>query len=342
MLLDYVLGDPVCEKRGGCEVRLADSVQKCVVFLGPEQGDDIVLAGTGFLVSKAQPEAAVYLITAAHVARETIGPIGVRLNTREGLFRVQALEHPEWVYHRDPNVDVAALLFEIPPWADARPFALGKFATNFKMATKNLGPGDFAYVVGLYRLLKDTRRNIPLVHTGHIAATALDHPIPVGDSVGGTIPTRAYLVESRAISGASGSPVFVRRSVDYTTREAADIPKSERLKVTTPGSVWLLGLWQASWPKKPDQTLIESAGIESGVTVSVGIGLVVPAPYIIDVLGQDDMRSQWMRWKNDRDLRVAATTDVAPSTTADNPQHKEDFNSLLRAAAQKRSQDDQT
>jgi hypothetical protein len=318
-------------------------VQKCVVFLGPEQGDDIELAGTGFLISKGEPGSAVYLVTAAHVAKQLAGPIGVRLNTHEGQFRVQPLSQAEWVYHRHyPEVDVAAVLFDVPKWADVRPYNIGKFATQFKMATKDFGPGDFAYVVGLYRLLKDTGRNIPLVHTGHIAATALDHPVPVTDPITKrAVSTRAYLVESRAISGASGSPVFVRRSVKHLIPESIDA-NANKLRVSTPGSVWLLGMWQSSWPLEPDQALIEGAGLGPNVKVSVGIGLVIPSQYIIDVLLMPGIRDQRDEWLGARAVQVAATTDAVPATKADNPRHREDFNSLLHAAARKPPQGDQT
>lgn len=341
MPLDYVLGDPILEKQGGCQVRLADSIQKCVVFLGPEQGDDIDLAGTGFLISKGEPGSAVYLVTAGHVAKQLAGPIGVRLNTHEGQFNIQSIPQADWVYHRDyPEVDVAAIVFEIPAWADARPFKIGNFATQPKMRTKNFGPGDFSYVVGLYRLLKDTRRNIPLVHTGHIAATALDHPIPVTDPVTQkVVSTRAYLVESRAISGASGSPVFVRRSIEHLISESVAVG-ANKLRAWTPGSVWLLGMWQASWPLEPDQALIEGAGLGQGVKVSVGIGLVIPAPYIVDVLLEPGIRNQREEWLKARAVEVAATTDVALPAGNENPQHREDFNRLLGAATRKPERDD--
>lgn len=341
MPLDYVFGNPVVERCGRCLVRLSDDVQKCVVFLGPEQGEDIVLAGTGFLLKDSGgTESTTYLVTGAHVARQLAGPIGIRLNTREGLFRIHPLERAEWVYHPDPSVDVAAIVFDPPVWADVVPFHIRYFATDFKLDSKDLGPGDFAYVVGLYRLLKDTRRNIPLVHTGHIAALAADQPIPVVDPGTGKVwPTQAYLVESRAISGASGSPVFVRRSIRHTIPDPGADP-GYILRAWTPGSVWLLGLWQSSWPRKAEQDLIEGADLSKDVKVSVGIGLVVPATFIQEVLEMPKIEEQRAHRKRARDSEVSATTDAAPPAKADNPRHRENFNSLLDAAVRKPAQDD--
>jgi hypothetical protein len=338
--MDYVLGAPVWEQIGGCCVRLADSVQKCVVFLGPERGDDIHLAGTGFLLrTGGGTESTTYLVTAAHVARQMAGPFGVRMNTREGQFRVHPLERAEWAYHPDEGVDVVATVFDPPDWADTVPFHVRYFATEFKIGTKNFGPGDFAYVVGLYRLLQDTRRNIPLVHTGHIAALAADHPIPVTDERGKTTPTYGYLVESRAISGASGSPVFVRRSIEHEI-QAPGAARGQKLVASTPGSVWLLGLWQSSWPRKPEQALLEGAELGSDVKVSVGIGVVVPASFILEVLSLPKLEKQRDQRKHARAIDVAASTDVATPASDENPKHREDFSRLLGEAARKRESED--
>jgi hypothetical protein len=341
--MDFVFDEPRIVRNGGAFVRLDDKLRDCVVFLGPEQGDDIDLAGTGFLIKEGTgPDCVSYLVTAAHVARNLAGPFGIRFNTKAGTFRVLPVERADWIFHKDESVDVAAITFEPPSWAETFRFPTSSFASDFKIGTKNFGTGDFAYVVGLYRLLKHTRRNIPLVHTGHIAAMIKDHPIPVADPfiANVTHPTKGYLVESRAISGASGSPVFVRRSVKDRIRDPA--APDYQLKVWHPGTIWLLGMWQSSWPRKPDEELIEGVNLPKDVKVSVGVGITVPAPFIKEVLDCDAMKAQVAKAKAKRDAEDAATVDAAPPTKADNPRHKEDFRRLLNAAAQKRPQGGQT
>jgi hypothetical protein len=342
MSLDYVLGSPILERNGGALVRLANDVNKCVVFLGPEQGKDIDLAGTAFfLMDGGGPDTMSYLVTARHVARALVGPIGIRFNTKAGEFRVCPIERPDWEYFPDPNVDLAAMAFIPPAWADVVPFHVRYFATDFKIGTKNFGAGDFVYVVALYRLLRATRRNIPLVHTGHIAALMADEPIPVVDSVTGEeTQARGYLVESRAISGASGSPVFVRRSIQHMMPDPAE--PDGGLRASTPGSVWLLGLWQASWPQKPEQDLLEGVGLPKDVRVSVGVGIVVPAPFIQVLLEMPKIKKQREQIRKERAAGVAATTDSALPTKAENPQHREDFNRLLDAAAKGKQSTDRT
>lgn len=278
-------------------MRLDDNVNKCVVFLGREQGDDISLAGTAFFLKDYDgTDSVTYLVTSGHVARGLVGKIGIRFNSTAGQFRVCGVDWPDWVYHPDENVDLAAMVFEPPHWADVIPLPVGAFATGFKIGTKNFGAGDFAYVVGLFRLLKSTRQNIPLVHTGHIAAMMGDQPIPMLDPhTRQERQARGYLVESRAISGASGSPVFVRRSIKHNIRDPA-APNTD-LNAYTPGSVWLLGVWQGSWPQEADQALIEGAGLHKDAKVSVGIGLVVPAPFMQQLFVSPDMQAQRDRLK---------------------------------------------
>ena len=71
---------------------------------------------------------------------------------------------------------------------------------------------------------------------------------------------------------------------------------------------------------------------------------VVPCSVLASLLLEDsavkeERRDYESRWKKG----PHATIEVAePPTKGDNPQHKEDFNSLLHAAARKRPQDDQT
>jgi hypothetical protein len=86
------------------------------------------------------------------------------------------------------------------------------------------------------------------------------------------------------------------------------------LKVWHPESIWLLGMWQASWPRKPDEELLEGVSLPKTVKVSVGIGIVVPAPFIAEVLQSKEMREQHAEAKLNRDSDEAATTDMPPPT----------------------------
>jgi hypothetical protein len=64
-----------------------------------------------------------------------------------------------------------------------------------------VGPGDAAYLVGLFYLRHGKRRNLPIVHAGQIAMMPSDDPIPVtrDDNSGIIDDVSAYLVEMHAL-----------------------------------------------------------------------------------------------------------------------------------------------
>ena len=82
-------------------------------------------------------------------------------------------------------------------------------------------------------------------------------------------PVEGYLVEAQTLSGLSGSPVYVRRSIKVAATEVTGV---EPLAY---GAVFLLGMWIAAWDINE---------------VSVGMGVVVPADKILETLNHDDLR----------------------------------------------------
>lgn len=312
-------------------MRLGDDYRKAVVFIGSENAGDIIPAGTGFFVWHGEGRAAdAYLVTAGHVARGLDGaPIGIRFNTRDNQFRIESIDVPTWHYHPDASVDVAIMQFTPPRWADCKAFPSIHFATAQKMEQKDFGTGDLVHVVGLFRLLKQTKRSLPVVYTGHIALNPQDEEIPWWDGLDKvTRRTRAYLVEAGAISGASGSPVFIRRTIETMVIDPKDATKA--LRAWVHGSVWLLGLWSSSWPGTPDSDLVEAVGLPKDVKVPIGVGVVVPAERLMETLNLPQLKAQRQKNADAEDQSSAPTTDAAPAF--DNPRHKEDFTNLLRAA----------
>ena len=83
---------------------------------------------------------------------------------------------------------------------------------------------DLCYTVGLWRVLEGKERNLPIVHTGHLARLAGEERIPIKDprQPDGVVLAHGYLVEAQTLSGLSGAPVFIRRSVCVTQRAAAE------------------------------------------------------------------------------------------------------------------------
>jgi hypothetical protein len=340
------------------KMRLSDDVPKCVVFFGyPDktQGKDgIDCKGTGFLLLY---EGVVYFITARHCAA-LLGadPFLLRLNTKKGDSENIDVDNADWIVHPDPSVDVAVVpviienslkydIIYVP--ADQAVFSPREFAEA------GIGVGNFTYTVGLFRLMSGKKRNLPVCHFGTIAMMPDDELIPVKDwndpHGKKIIYVRGYLVESQSLDGLSGSPVLVRPEVKINMTDST-IPASpqahrEPLTIIAERSrLRLLGLWQGAWDAPPDEVFAVQTG--RGVRVPVGMGIVVPWERIKEVLDLPESKSSRMQIISDRSPQAANPEVAEPINPAfsfsqePNPRHREDFNSLVNAAARKREPKD--
>jgi V8-like Glu-specific endopeptidase len=293
-------------KGSGIFVRLSEDVRKAIVYLGQENIEaegEIHACGTGFLITNGEPGGS-YLVTAAHVALDhlTNKPFDIRLNQKPDPEkpeeippgRLHRIKKTRWFFHpSDETVDVAVMPFKAPEWADLTWWNARHFATAFKLKTKNIGAGDFTYVVGILPHMRGKKRNMPAVHTGHIVL------MPDGERVTITDwrqtkkicaePTEfmeidAYLIQCSALPGSSGSPVFVRRTLQ-TKLELPDIDMNPII-AGIPGSLWFLGVWRGAWfGDAPDELQLPA-----GRKVPFGFGTVVPAPKINEILDQPELQ----------------------------------------------------
>ena len=111
-----------------------------------------------------------------------------------------------------------------------------------------------------------------------------DERIPVrnwrkGPDLPSIVHVQGYLLEMNSLQGLSGSPVFVRPTIDM-----ADLPVTDGTKITTrlpAANVKLLGVWQSAWSGDPDAVLMQEIGDKK---VPVGIGIVVPIARLVEVL----------------------------------------------------------
>lgn len=153
-------------------MRLPDQYLSCVAYLGwpaPDRSGQFRSHGTGFFV---EHEGAHYLVTAAHVAVDLAGrPFAIRLNkAADGLGDVQLVDTAVWQFHPDDTIDVAVLPFDPPAWAQTHAFPTKFAVTEFKRQSKDIGPGDLAYIVGMFSPLQGRDKNTPAVHMGHVAS----------------------------------------------------------------------------------------------------------------------------------------------------------------------------
>ncbi len=289
-------------------MRIDDDLLKNIVFVGsvpadatfPEWMDDeqvtevdrsIHWRGTGFFVTVDHPPGNPiifnYLVTAKHVADAIEGKRAIlRMSAQEGgpaFFNVP----PEAKWWRHPvtpdSVDVAVLPW-MPPY-DVADFRLMQshewLLTDEIIKTRNIGPGDNVYAVGLFSLAIGRERNIPIVRTGHIAIMSKEKipGIRIGDWRG---EAEVYVVEARSIGGLSGSPVFVRGTINAPIKTGKD---GENVVMHGIGHPYLLGLVHGHWVIRSDEineVRIKPTGERS--EANLGLAIVVPAQKIAEVL----------------------------------------------------------
>ncbi len=296
----YVVEQPI---GSGVFVRLNDSFLRCVVYLGwPIAGSDDQLdpVGTGFIVAH---DLATYIVTAAHVALEFSRdgvPFGIRMNkSADGSGKVIHIDSAKWYFHPDDKIDVAVLPFMPPSWAKANAFPTTNVISDYKAQTKDIGPGDLAYVVGIFKLLPGLKKNNPVVHVGHVASMAHGEDIETQDwrSTAKNPPPlniNGYIIQVHTMPQSSGSPVFVRRSLlghssmSEKGHPAEPVERMPQLVTAMYGSVWLLGLWHGAWT---DDIAKYLSIAKDTVTLGMGMGITIPAPRIIETLNQPELKA---------------------------------------------------
>lgn len=329
-------------------MRIGEDARRSVVFFGvPTERKPIEYGGTGFLVSFPDGDFAfTYLATARHVAKELekyedTGFV-LRVNAMAGeSFPLPATQIP-WRYHPDATVDLAVTNFSMEMnGVDQRFFLLSEDNVVDYKNPNDVMCGDIVNVVGLFRLHAGSKRNVPIVHTGNIAALPDERErVPVRDRTTGRLAeSEVYLIEAQTLDGLSGSPAFAHEIWDLGI-----FPELRGSRPKAIGAVKLLGIYTGSWDGEPGKILEADRNLRGGTRVPVGMGMVVPAAKLVELIRDDPMlKADRERRATKIKLESAATQDAAigaPPATDENPNHREDFMRLVGAAARKREPED--
>ena len=201
-------------------------------------------------------------------------------------------DNVKWIHHPDPLVDLAAISFYLPQEDNFQAKYLPEIIIGTKDALKRecIDVGDLCYTVGLFHFVHGQTWNMPMVHSGSIALMPPDgERIPVGNkAIGKTDWVEGYLIESRAINGASGSPVFARPAI---TAQNMRLDDGEQVSMLWPNSrIYLLGVFQSAWFLPPDDPVKQLSLITGNNVVPVGIGVVVPASKIVELLETEQLK----------------------------------------------------
>ena len=346
-------------------MRVHNDVLRTVVFLGQIQGGEFVPYGTAFLVASiVSPDRAYQtLVTAKHVV-EDMGDVEfvyARLNDKAGQAQVIGLARSEWYSHPDPRVDVIVCPTIIPKdQFDLQHYPLLKYTVPSSFQPEEfvvnadtiklyeVGIGDEVYLAGMFIGRLGEASNVPVLRIGTIAAMS-GEPIETKYGI-----HEAFLIEVRSIDGLSGSPVCVHlwpgRYIPRRLGEPLPAPGSKR--TTNAAGFLLMGMVLGYNEVFTVRDIIEirRKGTEEverkeAIPLNTGIAVVLPMWKIIEAVEQDAIRQkreEALKKTNKEKGRGSVPTSAAPpigsgpSTTANNPSHKEDFTSLVERAAKKK------
>jgi hypothetical protein len=278
-------------------MHIPDDIRKSIIFVGFNADEHFRAIGSAFLMTYAD---GVYIVTARHVAM-AFGedPFFIRLNTVAGGCTTIPVDPTpatgfRWYYHPDDNVDLAVLPYHYK--IDRRQFDHMQLTARILAGPSflrewGIGPGEMCYVIGLFRLMAGKKRNLAIVHSGNIAAMPGDELIPVADwlETSASPKTRyveGFLVEISSLTGLSGAPVIVRPNI----RVEGHTVMGEHSVAAYSQSIFLLGVWQGAWDAKPNEVMSVEKGMD--VRVSVGMGVVVPAAKIVELLGTTEVTEE--------------------------------------------------
>ena len=292
-------------------MRINSELRKSVAFVGYVRRDlagedEFHPGGTGFFLNY---EGVTYFVTARHVAEALEPPFALRATTDEGETVMWDTVAAGWFAHHDENVDIA-IVAGVPP--GVRVLGSSLILTPEKAAEHDIGVGDEVHIIGLYRLLHGRTKNQPIVHSGHLAMLPEDERIRQRDQRTGAVrDVEAYLVEAQTLEGLSGSPVFVRNTLQIPGRVNREEGRGRGFLL---GGLHLLGIWSGAWDSPPGEVLAQER--PGAGRVPVGMGLTVPSYKLLELLEMPRVVEHRAGLIAQRD---AANQDAALVAEADEP-----------------------
>jgi len=190
--------------------------------------------GTGFLVSiqsEVNKEIGyMYAITNSHVIKENSTP-AIRFNDTQGRVKIINTYASDWTRHPD-KADMAAIcIFGDLSILKHCCIPTNMFLTEELINAHNIGPGDDTFMIGRFIQHDGKQKNLPSVRFGNISMMPHEK---VKQQNGHE--QDCFLVESRSLSGFSGSPVFVHINTPFRPEDKG------ALKLGGARGPWLLGI----------------------------------------------------------------------------------------------------
>ena len=266
----------------------ATALASTVIFLFEEGGRFPI--GTAFIIVYPIPdrsnEVIPLVVTAKHVVGNREKVIG-RFTSKSGavprfvLYDLADLRRKGDVWeHPDEGVDL--LLFRTLHYLETeyQLFPLSLIASRKTYSEEDIKATDRIIFPCLLINFMGTTRNYPVVRDGSIALIP-DEPVPLEYYVGSRLvrsKQQVVLIDATAISGASGSPIFLWPG-----------PRLKGGSFTVGGSrPWLLGIIHGFYPALPRE-LVEIQTIRGAPMFreNSGIAIVFPSWRLLEIIEQD-------------------------------------------------------
>lgn len=225
----------------------------------------------------------LYFVTAKHVLK-TLADREICFFVNRVGGTVTAIEvepgNTWWTHPTDPTADVAVIGIPYNPVVDIGSVQVDQFGTRERLAELNIGIGDEIFAAGLFTKAAGTTKNFPIVRHGNIAMMP-DEQIETDLGY-----TDVYLVEMRSLGGLSGSPVFVRPTINTRISEQRGGVKNS-FSMGHAGT--LLGLIHGHWDVKESEMNKASFMNDRKHGVNYGIAIVVPAIKILETINRPEL-----------------------------------------------------
>lgn len=211
--------------------------------------------------------------------------------------------------------------------------------TRSFLRNRSISPGEDGFMLGLFRSNPGAEYNLPAARFGNLSQLA-DDMNPVEQGHGIVRPSHVFDMHSRP--GFSGSPVFIYRTANNDLANVGVVGWHVEETIIKGQFLMLLGIHSGQFRETTEFEKAEAYGspqpIVEGDKIEIpsSMTIVVPAWEIAKLLDQPHFVEQReMREKKGPKPKVRPEVVKAEPGDA-NPTHKEDFTSLLNAAATKR------
>lgn len=287
--------------------------------------------GTGFIVGVplGHDRFLFFAVTNWHVAVKG-GCSVIRVNTKAGGVDIFDLDPSQWWFQPKGHdlaiatvpLDRAKHAFEI--------ISMEMAATDEEIKKRGISAGEDIFMIGRFVDHDGAGTNIPAVRFGNVSVM----PQPILQPTGAILPS--YILDVHSRTGYSGSPVFAYRTLgaDFNTGNI-EIGGNRSRFILLLGIHW--GQFPEEWEIKTGKTPVPNAAIgadDKYVKGMSGMTMAVPITALVEIFENEPFKKVIEAAKAliAKQFSTEPTAEMAAPQT-DNPSHKEDFTSLLSAAA---------